>query len=69
MAKKTKSRPAAKRRNPIARSLRDPRFHLRQKPTKKRYQRTAKHRGRETGLDVVFEDAIGAADQMLWSHH
>lgn len=37
---------SVKARNPIAKKIREPLFHLRLKPSKKLYQRKLKHRGR-----------------------
>lgn len=45
MTKRPKKR-SVKARNPVARDLQDPLFHLRLKPSKKLYQRKPKHRGR-----------------------
>ncbi len=45
MTKRPKKR-SVKARNPVARDLHDPLFHLRLKPSKKLYQRKTKHRGR-----------------------
>jgi hypothetical protein len=45
MTRRPKKR-SVKARNPVARDLRDPLFHLRLKPSKKLYQRRTKHRGR-----------------------
>jgi hypothetical protein len=51
MTKRPKKR-SVKARNPIAKNLRDPLFHLRLKPSKKLYQRTPKHRGRRSNVDL-----------------
>lgn len=49
MTKRLKAR-SVKARNPIAKKIREPLFHLRLKPSKKLYQRKLKHRGRATDL-------------------
>jgi len=58
MTRRPKKR-SVKARNPIAKDLRDPIFHLRLKPSKKTYQRKPKHRGRSHGADLGSGIAVG----------
>jgi hypothetical protein len=52
---------SVKARNPVAKDLREPLFHLRLKPSKKLYQRKPKHRGRRSdGLDSVWRPWVEA---------
>lgn len=46
MTRRAKAKRSVKARNPVARLIREPLFHLRLKPSKKLYQRKPKHRGR-----------------------
>ena len=50
----TKRRPkrSVKARNPVAKQIREPLFHLRLKPSKKLYQRKPKHRDRPSDADL-----------------
>jgi stalled ribosome alternative rescue factor ArfA len=47
VSKRSKKRPNQKRRNPIARLLRDPLFRARRTADRKKYSRKAKHRKRD----------------------
>ncbi len=60
MAKRPKKR-SVRARNPIAKDLRDPIFHLRLKPSKKLYQRKPKHRGRFRDTDLGSGIAVGVS--------
>ena len=68
MTKRSKRR-SVKARNPIAKDLRDPKFHLRLKPSKKLYQRKPKHRGRAHGTDLGSGFGRGLYAQPFPSSH
>ncbi len=51
MTKRSPKR-SVKARNPVAKVIREPVFHLRLKPSKKLYQRKPKHRDRPSGADL-----------------
>lgn len=54
---------SVKARNPVAKRIREPLYHLRLKPSKKLYQRKPKHRGRpseaDLGLGVCSASILG----------
>ena len=56
---KRKPKRSVKARNPVAKDLQQPLFHLRLKPSKKLYQRKPKHRGRPFGADLGSSVDIG----------
>ncbi len=64
MTKRSKKR-SVKARNPVAKDLLQPLFHLRLKPSKKLYQRKLKHRGRPSDADLGSSVDVGflAANQ------
>ena len=68
MTKRSKKR-SVKARNPIAKDLRDPKFHLRLKPSKKLYQRKPKHRGRAHCTDFGSGFCHGLHAQPCSSSH
>jgi len=60
MTKRAQKKRSVKARNPIAKQIREPLFHLRLKPSKKLYQRKPKHRG---GPDAGLGDLVSE-----WRH-